>query len=174
MLGPEAGGKRDVLEARLVSRALQLLRLKTDVVLDFGCWARDARSALRWLAEQEAAAFRLVYLTVARGRQLQRIQQRWQDDTHHTLPMSVPEIDSWCAQFEVPDDELTGGPVPPPPTPCTTWLGREPLALSVDLLTFPTPSAPVTPPPSGGLPADAPQAERSAGRRRRRSPSGAG
>jgi hypothetical protein len=37
---PEAGGKRDVLEGRLISVALQALRLGTSVVLDFGFWGR--------------------------------------------------------------------------------------------------------------------------------------
>jgi hypothetical protein len=36
---PLARGKRDVLEGRLISTALQVLRLETSVVLDFGSWA---------------------------------------------------------------------------------------------------------------------------------------
>jgi AAA domain len=47
---PRAGGKRWVLEGRLISVALQALRLGTSVVLDYGLWGRDERSALRWLA----------------------------------------------------------------------------------------------------------------------------
>lgn len=43
-------GKRDVLEGRLVSVALQALQLGTSVVLDFGFWGRDERSSLRALA----------------------------------------------------------------------------------------------------------------------------
>ncbi len=45
-----ADGKRWVLEGRLVSVALQALRMGTGVVLDYGWWGRDERSALRWLA----------------------------------------------------------------------------------------------------------------------------
>ena len=44
---PMADGKRFVLEGRLVSVALQALRLGTNVVLDYGLWGRDERSALR-------------------------------------------------------------------------------------------------------------------------------
>jgi predicted kinase len=47
-----ADGKRFVLEGRLISVALQALRLGTSVVLDYGLWGRDERSALRWLADQ--------------------------------------------------------------------------------------------------------------------------
>ena len=49
----EADGKRDVLEGRLIWVALQALRLGTSVVLNFGFWARDERSALRWPARSD-------------------------------------------------------------------------------------------------------------------------
>src|SRR6185437_9769057 len=52
---PLADGKRFVLEGRLISVALQALRLGTSVVLDFGLWGRDDRSALRWLARSAGA-----------------------------------------------------------------------------------------------------------------------
>ena len=52
---PGAGGKRDVLEGRLIWLALQALRLGTNVVLDFGFWSRDERSSLRWLARSAGA-----------------------------------------------------------------------------------------------------------------------
>jgi hypothetical protein len=45
---PDAGGKRDILEGRLIHVALEVLPLGISVVLDFGFWARDERSALRW------------------------------------------------------------------------------------------------------------------------------
>jgi predicted kinase len=59
-----ADGKRFVLEGRLISVALQALRLGTSVVLDFGLWGRDERSALRWLARSAGAACQVVYLPV--------------------------------------------------------------------------------------------------------------
>src|ERR1700678_2275784 len=52
---PLPDGKRFVLEGRLISVALQALRLGTSVVLDFGLWGRDERSALRWLARRGRA-----------------------------------------------------------------------------------------------------------------------
>ncbi len=59
-----AGGKRWVLEGRLISVALQALRLGTSVVLDYGLWGRDERSALRWLARSAGAACQVIYLPV--------------------------------------------------------------------------------------------------------------
>lgn len=38
---PDAGGKRDVLEGRLISVALQALAVGGSFVLDFGLWGRD-------------------------------------------------------------------------------------------------------------------------------------
>jgi predicted kinase len=52
----EADGKRDVLEGRLIAVAVDALRLGTNVVLDFGLWARDERSALRWPAPPDGWA----------------------------------------------------------------------------------------------------------------------
>lgn len=119
----EAGGKREVLEGRLIGLALQLLRLGTSVVLDFGCWARDERSALRWLAEREGASFLLVYLPVDRATQFKRIEQRWRRAPHETFPMAVEDVDRWRDQFEVPDaGELAGVRSDAPPVPWTTWL----------------------------------------------------
>jgi hypothetical protein len=51
-----ADGKRFVLEGRLITVALQALRLGTSVVLDYGLWGRDERSALRWLARSVSAS----------------------------------------------------------------------------------------------------------------------
>ena len=59
-----ADGRRWVLEGRLISVALQALRLGTSVVLDYGLWSRDERSALRWLARSAGAACEIVHLPV--------------------------------------------------------------------------------------------------------------
>src|SRR3954453_22498358 len=55
---PDAGGKRDVREGRLITVAVQALRVGTSVVLAFGLWSRDERSALRRLAASAGAAGR--------------------------------------------------------------------------------------------------------------------
>jgi hypothetical protein len=116
---PESDGKRDVLEGRMIILALQLLRLNTNVVLDFGCWAREERAALQWLAEREETTFRLVYLPVDRVTQLERIERRRTDAPHQTFAITSVDLDRWRAMFDVPDDaELAGSP---PPTPPSFW-----------------------------------------------------
>jgi len=118
----DANGKRDVLEGRMITLALQLLRLETNVVLDFGCWSRDERSCLRWLAENEGASFRLVYLPVERNRQLERIKDRWANAPDSTFSVTAADLDRWRAMFEVPEaNEFEGLVAATPPPRRTSW-----------------------------------------------------
>ena len=117
-----ADGERDVLEGRLISVALQALRLGTSVVLDFGLWGRDERAALRWLARSAGAACQVVYLPVDREAQLDRIAHRQATTPHQTFPMTEADIDSWREQFQAPDAaELSGGRVSAPPAGWPGW-----------------------------------------------------
>jgi predicted kinase len=119
---PIADGKRFVLEGRLISVALQALRLETSVVLDYGLWGRDERSALRWLARSAGVACRVVYLPVDRDVQLARIAYRQENAPAQTFPMSEADLDQWRRQFEAPDAaELGGGEVPAPPAGWPCW-----------------------------------------------------
>src|SRR6516225_8345647 len=119
---PLAGGKRDVLEGRLISIALQALRLETSVVLDFGFWGRDERSSLRWLARSAGASCQVVYLPVDKDVQLARIAHRQATEPHQTFPMSEADLDQWREHFQVPDAaELGGGEIPGPPAGWAGW-----------------------------------------------------
>jgi predicted kinase len=117
-----ADGKRFVLEGRLISVALQALRLGISVVLDYGLWGRDERSALRWLARSAGAACQVVYLPVDEDVQLVRIAHRQATTPHQTFPMSEADVDQWREQFQVPDAaELGGGEIPSPPAGWPGW-----------------------------------------------------
>ena len=117
-----ADGKRRVLEGRLISVALQALSLGTSVVLDFGLWSRDERSALRWLSRAVGASCQVVYLPVDKDVQLARVAHRQETTPHQTFPMSEADLDAWREQFQVPDaDELAGGEIPTPPAGWPSW-----------------------------------------------------
>jgi predicted kinase len=119
---PLADGKRWVLEGRLISVALQALRLGISVVVDFGLWGRDERSALRWLARSAGASSRLVYLPVNKDVQLARIAHRQATAPHQTFPMSEADVDQWREQFQAPDAaELDDGEIPGPPAGWPGW-----------------------------------------------------
>jgi predicted kinase len=115
-------GKRDLLEGRLIALALQALRLGVNVVLDFGLWGRDERSALRWLATAAGAACQVIYLPIDPDVQRARIAHRQATAAHTTFPMSETDLDTWREQFQVPDAaELRGGDIPNPPPGWENW-----------------------------------------------------
>jgi predicted kinase len=114
-------GKRWLLEGRLIALAIDVLRLGVSVVLDFGLWSRDERSALRWMAASVGAACEVVYLPVDRDLQWSRIQAR-NGAPEPTYQMAETELDPWKAFFEVPDDdELSGSSLPSPPPGDESW-----------------------------------------------------
>jgi predicted kinase len=118
-----AEGKRDILEGRLITVALRALRLGTSVVLDFGLWGRDERSALRWLAEEAGVPCQVVYLPVDLGVQIARIAHRQANTPSGTFPMPEADVVSWRNQFQAPDAaELAGEDIPGPPPGWATWL----------------------------------------------------
>lgn len=120
--GSQPEGKRDLLEGQLIRVALQALRLGVDVVLDFGLWSRDERSALCWLASSAGAVGRVVYLPVDRDVQRARVAQRQVVAPHTTFPMTEADLDAWRTQFEAPDTaELSGGDQPGPPPGWPSW-----------------------------------------------------
>jgi predicted kinase len=120
-----ADGKRWVLEGRLISVALQALRLGTSVVLDYGLWARDERSALRWPARSARAECQVVYVPVDRDVQLARIAHRQATTPPETFPMSEADVDRWREQFQMSDvAELDGAEIPSRPTGWTSWPER--------------------------------------------------
>jgi predicted kinase len=120
--GVQPDGKRDLLEGRLIALALRALRLGTSVVLDFGLWSRDERSALRWLAASAGASCHVVYLPVDKDVQRARVAYRQATTAHQTFPMSEADLDAWREQFQVPDAaELGGGTVPGPPAGWPGW-----------------------------------------------------
>ncbi|WP_369036272.1 AAA family ATPase [Streptomyces adonidis] len=118
----EADGKRAVLEGRLLRLGLEALRVGTDVVLDFGCWSRDERSAIRWLVEAEGASCCLVYVPVNPETQRARIAHRQSTAPDQTFPMSEADLSRWRTLFEEPDStELDGRTAGGPPRGWPGW-----------------------------------------------------
>ena len=118
----EANGKRDVLEGRFVWLALRALRLGINVVLDFGVWSKDERSALRHLASSVGASCELVYLDIEDHEQRTRIQDRLAVEPASTFVMTDDDLSQFRRLFEAPDStELTTSEIGRPPTGFDTW-----------------------------------------------------
>jgi predicted kinase len=118
----QPNGTRDVLEGRFVWLAMHALRIGCNVVLDFGVWSRDERSALRDLALQAGAECVLVYLPVARAEQRNRVETRFAAEPHSTFEMTPEDLHRYEELFQVPtSDELAGDRIDPPPPDHDTW-----------------------------------------------------
>ncbi|MDC7123621.1 ATP-binding protein [Cellulomonas fimi] len=113
----------DVIEGRLIEIALRALELGTDVVLDFGLWSRDERSALRQAAADRDAALELRYLHLPPDEQRRRLDRRHAEEPHTTWHMSDEDLAEWAAAIDVPTPgEIDGTePVDAPPAGFATW-----------------------------------------------------
>jgi predicted kinase len=115
-------GKRNVVEGRLLWLALSALRTGTNVVLDFGVWARVERSALRAMAASVGATSELVYLPVDEEEQWRRVQSRSVEDAATTFAMTKADLAGWRRTFEPPDAaELDSTDLDPPPEGLDSW-----------------------------------------------------
>src|SRR6476659_6005819 len=100
---------QDVIEGRLIQIGLRALELGNNVVIDFGLWGRDERSALRQAAADRGAIVEMRYSEATPAEQRRRLDQRQADAPHTTWPMSDEELAEWEATFDIPTPgELDG------------------------------------------------------------------
>ena len=115
-------GKRYVLEGRFIATALRALRLGFNVVLDFGVWSKDERTALRWLASKEGVGCELVYVAIGEAEERDRVNQRFATAPHSTFPMTPSDLDEFRTIFQPPgEEELSGKKMDPPPAGFESW-----------------------------------------------------
>ncbi|MDN5918384.1 MAG: ATP-binding protein [Pseudonocardia sp.] len=114
---------QSVIEGRLIEIGLRALELGINVVIDFGLWSRDERSALRQAALDLSAKVEVCYFELAPAEQRRRLDQRQAEAPHTTWPMSHEELAAWAVDFDVPTPgELDGTePVGDSPSGFTTW-----------------------------------------------------
>jgi predicted kinase len=113
----------DVIEGRLIEIGLRALELGRNVVIDYGLWGRDERSALRKAAADRGASVEMHYFEVPRTEQQRRLDQRQADEPHTTWPMSDEELAEWAGIIQVPTPgELDGSePIDHPPSGFASW-----------------------------------------------------
>jgi predicted kinase len=114
---------QNVIEGRLIDVGLRALELGSNVVIDYGLWSRDERSALRQAAADRGAMVELRYFELSPAEQRRRVDLRQAEAPHTTWPMSDEELTDWAARFEVPTPgELDGTePIDDPPAGFATW-----------------------------------------------------
>lgn len=141
----------DVIEGRLIEIGLRALGFGLDVVLDFGLWGRDERSALRQAAADLGAAVELRYFELSPDEQRRRLDRRQAEEPHTTWRMSDEELASWSRFMSVPTPgELDGTePVDDPPTGFASWEAWRSHRWPASVLTA---SDEGSPPADGGAP----------------------
>ena len=93
LFGPEnPPSAQDVIEGRLIEIGLRVLALGRNVVIDYGLWSRDERSALRQAASDLGANVELRYFELAPSEQRRRLDRRQAEAPHTTWPMSDAEL----------------------------------------------------------------------------------
>jgi predicted kinase len=113
----------DVVEGRLIGIALRAVTLGVNVVLDFGLWSRDERSALRHAGDEGGASVVLWYAPISLSEQRRRHESRLAVDPHATWPMADEDLATWAVSFDEPTPgELDGTEaIDPPPSGFETW-----------------------------------------------------
>src|SRR5665648_616713 len=114
---------QDVIEGRLIQIGLRALELGNNVVIDYGLWGRDERSALRQAAADLGAMVEMRYLELTPDEQRTRLDRRQAEEPQTTWHMSAEELARWAAIISVPTPgELEGTePVDGPPAGFATW-----------------------------------------------------
>lgn len=113
----------DVIEGRLIEVGLRVLELGSNVVIDFGLWSRDERSALRHAAAALGASAEMRYVELTPTEQRMRLDQRLAEAPDTTWHITEEELVEWADHFDVPTPgELDGSePLDDPPSGFTTW-----------------------------------------------------
>jgi predicted kinase len=108
----DADGKRDVLEGRFIWLAMRALEHGMSVVLDFGVWARDERSALKHLAFKIGAECELVYTPIDPDEQMRRVEARFATAPETTFVITEGDLAQWRNEFQEPDQQELCSPEP--------------------------------------------------------------
>lgn len=113
----------DVIEGRLIQIGMRAVELNLNVVIDFGLWSRDERSALRQAAADIGAAVVMYYFELPLAEQRTRLDQRLAEAPHETWPISEEELSAFASRFDIPTAaELDGSePIGDPPNGFATW-----------------------------------------------------
>ena len=118
----DAGGRRDILEGRMVWVAHEVLVSGSSVILDFGCWSPEERYAVRTITELANASFVMEYVSIPEPERRARCDRRWAESRETTFEMTGEDHDRFVLLCLPPSaDELSNGPIPRPPTGFETW-----------------------------------------------------
>ena len=104
---PEHDARHSLIEALLWNIAGRALELGTNVILDYGFWAREEREDYRLRAKQLGASSEVHYLDVPEDELLRRLEKRNSRPSQESFLISKEAMKPWIAFFQKPTlDEL--------------------------------------------------------------------
>jgi len=104
---PEHDARHSLIEALLWNIAKRALELGTNVILDYGLWAREEREDYRLRAKQLGASSEVHYLDVPEDELLRRLEKRNSGTSQESFLISEEAMKPWIAFFQKPTlDEL--------------------------------------------------------------------
>ena len=104
---PEHDARHSLIEAILWNIASRALELGTNVILDYGFWAREEREDYRLRAKQLGASSEVHYLDVPADELLRRLEKRNSRPSQESFLISKEAMKPWIAFFQKPTlDEL--------------------------------------------------------------------
>ena len=104
---PEHDTRHNLIEAMLWNIAGRALELGTNVILDYGFWAREEREDYRLRAKQLGAGSEVHFLDVPEDELLRRLKKRNSLPSQESFLISEKAMKPWIAFFQKPTpDEL--------------------------------------------------------------------
>ncbi len=104
---PEHDARHSLIEAMLWNIASRALELGTNVILDFGFWAREEREDFRLRAKQLGASSEIHFLDVPEDELMKRLKERNSQPSQESFYISVEMMKPWIEFFQRPTlDEL--------------------------------------------------------------------
>ena len=104
---PEHDARHSLIEAILWNIASRVLELGTNVILDYGFWAREEREDYRLRAKQLGASSEVHYLDVPADELMRRLEKRNSRPSQESFLISEEAMKPWIAFFQKPTlDEL--------------------------------------------------------------------
>ena len=104
---PEHDARHSLIEAMLWNIASRALELGTNVILDFGFWAREEREDYRLRAKRLGAGSEVHFLDVPQEELLRRLAVRNSQPSQESFHISEESMKAWIEFFQKPTpDEL--------------------------------------------------------------------
>jgi predicted kinase len=98
----EHDARHSLIEAILWNIASRVLELGTNVILDFGFWAREEREDYRLRAKQLGARSEVHFLDVSEDELLRRLEKRNLQPSQESFLISEEAMKPWIAFFQKP------------------------------------------------------------------------